>query len=82
MARRDYFYDPQAPKPNSIRPATAVALFNSAGELLLLHTFWKWIGSVAVFLFLASAALLLPRDRSGLSRSRMKSRLARSIHDS
>jgi 8-oxo-dGTP diphosphatase len=37
MARRDYFYDPQAPKPNSIRPATAVALFNSAGELLLLH---------------------------------------------
>jgi 8-oxo-dGTP diphosphatase len=37
MARRDYFYDPEAPKPNSIRPATAVALFNSAGELLLLH---------------------------------------------
>jgi hypothetical protein len=33
MARRDYFYDPEAPKPNSIRPATAVALFNSAGEL-------------------------------------------------
>lgn len=27
--------------------------------------FWQWIGSVAVFLFLASAALLLPRDRSG-----------------
>jgi 8-oxo-dGTP diphosphatase len=37
MARRDYFYDPEAPKPNSIRPATAVALFNSGGELLLLH---------------------------------------------
>src|ERR1700740_1341259 len=37
MSRRDYFYDPEAPKPNSIRPATAVALFNSAGELLLLH---------------------------------------------
>ncbi len=37
MARRDYFYDPEAPKPNSIRPATAVALFNSSGELLLLH---------------------------------------------
>ena len=37
MARRDYFYDPEAPKPNSIRPATAVALFNSNGELLLLH---------------------------------------------
>ena len=37
MARRDYFYDPEAPRPNSIRPATAVALFNPAGELLLLH---------------------------------------------
>jgi len=37
MARRDYFYDPEAPKPNSIRPATAVALFNSIGEILLLH---------------------------------------------
>jgi hypothetical protein len=31
MARRDYFYDPEAPKPNSLRPATAVALFNSGG---------------------------------------------------
>jgi 8-oxo-dGTP diphosphatase len=37
MARRDYFYAPQAPKPNAIRPATAVALLNSVGELLLLH---------------------------------------------
>src|SRR6266481_3942782 len=37
MSRRDYFYDPEAPKPNSLRPATAVALFNSAGELLLLN---------------------------------------------
>jgi 8-oxo-dGTP diphosphatase len=37
MARHDYFYDPEAPKPNSIRPATAVALFNTRGELLLLH---------------------------------------------
>jgi ADP-ribose pyrophosphatase YjhB (NUDIX family) len=37
MSRRDYFYDSEAPKPNSLRPATAVALFNSGGELLLLH---------------------------------------------
>jgi 8-oxo-dGTP diphosphatase len=37
MARHDYFYDPEAPKPNSIRPATAVALFNTRGEILLLH---------------------------------------------
>jgi 8-oxo-dGTP diphosphatase len=37
MARRDYFYDPEAPKPNSIRPATAVALFDSSGKILLLR---------------------------------------------
>jgi ADP-ribose pyrophosphatase YjhB (NUDIX family) len=37
MTRRDYFYDPEAPKPNSIRPATAVALFDSDGKILLLH---------------------------------------------
>lgn len=37
MARRDYFYDPAAPKPNSIHPAAAVALFNSDGNILLLR---------------------------------------------
>jgi ADP-ribose pyrophosphatase YjhB (NUDIX family) len=37
MARRDYFYDPEAPKPNSIRPAAAVALFDSRGNILLLR---------------------------------------------
>ncbi|MFL6446342.1 MAG: NUDIX hydrolase [Bryobacteraceae bacterium] len=37
MARRDYFYDPAAPKPNSIHPAAAVALFNSEGNILLLR---------------------------------------------
>jgi 8-oxo-dGTP diphosphatase len=37
MARRDYFYDPEAPKPNSVRPAAAVALFDSTGKILLLH---------------------------------------------
>jgi 8-oxo-dGTP diphosphatase len=37
MGRRDYFYDEDAPKPNSIRPATAVALFDSHGSILLLH---------------------------------------------
>ena len=37
MARRDYFYDPAAPKPNSIHPAAAVALFNSEGSILLLR---------------------------------------------
>jgi 8-oxo-dGTP diphosphatase len=37
MARRDYFCDPEAPKPNSIHPAAAVALFNSEGNILLLR---------------------------------------------
>lgn len=37
MARRDYFYDPNAPKPNSIHPAAAVALFDSGGNILLLR---------------------------------------------
>lgn len=37
MARRDHSYDPQAPKPNSIRPAAAVALFDRDGNILLLR---------------------------------------------
>ena len=37
MSRRDYFYDPEAPSPNSIRPAAAVALFDSSGKILLLR---------------------------------------------
>jgi ADP-ribose pyrophosphatase YjhB (NUDIX family) len=37
MARSDYFYDPEAPKPNSIRPAAAVALFDSDANILLLR---------------------------------------------
>lgn len=37
MARRDYFYDPKAPKPNSVKPAAAVALFDRDGRILLLR---------------------------------------------
>ena len=37
MARRDYFYDPKAPKANSIKPAAAVALFDGDGRILLLR---------------------------------------------
>jgi ADP-ribose pyrophosphatase YjhB (NUDIX family) len=37
MARRDYFYDPAAPRPNSIKPAAAVALFDQDGKILLLR---------------------------------------------
>jgi 8-oxo-dGTP diphosphatase len=37
LARRDYFYDPKAPKPNSVKPAAAVALFDGEGRILLLR---------------------------------------------
>jgi 8-oxo-dGTP pyrophosphatase MutT (NUDIX family) len=37
LTRRDYFYDPKAPKPNSIKPAAAVALFDGDGRILLLR---------------------------------------------
>jgi ADP-ribose pyrophosphatase YjhB (NUDIX family) len=37
LARRDYFYDPNAPKPNSVRPAAAVSLFDGDGRILLLR---------------------------------------------
>jgi 8-oxo-dGTP pyrophosphatase MutT (NUDIX family) len=37
LARRDYFYDPHAPRPNSIKPAAAVALFDGDGRILLLR---------------------------------------------
>lgn len=37
MTRRDYFYDPKAPKPNSIKPAAAVALFDGDARILLLR---------------------------------------------
>lgn len=34
--RKDYTNDPNSPKPNSLKPATAVALFNDNNEILLL----------------------------------------------
>jgi 8-oxo-dGTP pyrophosphatase MutT (NUDIX family) len=37
MARRDHFYDKNAPKPNSIKPAAAVALFDDQAKILLLR---------------------------------------------
>src|SRR6202048_5028004 len=53
MARRDYFYDPEAPKPNSIRPAAAVALFDSGGNILLLrredNDKWRLTGGTSAF---------------------------------
>ena len=35
--RTDYYFETNAPKPNSIHPAAAVALLNSNNEILLLH---------------------------------------------
>ncbi len=37
MPKRDYFDDPNAPEPNSIVPAVVAAVFNDAGELLVIH---------------------------------------------
>ncbi len=36
MARTDYYYNENAPVPNSIKPAAAVAIFNEQDRLLLL----------------------------------------------
>ena len=51
MARRDYFCDPGAPKPNSIRPAAA--LFDTGGNILLLrrkdNNKWTMPGSTLDF---------------------------------
>ena len=35
--RTDYYYSDNAPKPNSVKPAAAVAIVNSQREILLLH---------------------------------------------
>lgn len=37
MARYDYFHEPDAPTPNSIKPAAAVALFDAEGRVLMLR---------------------------------------------
>lgn len=37
MARRDYYDDPSAPKPNSIVPAVTVVVTDEGGRVLLIH---------------------------------------------
>ena len=71
MARRDYFYDPEAPKPNSIRPAAAVALFDSGGNILLLrrkdNDKWTMPGGTLDFgESLTSCAIREVREETGL----------------
>jgi 8-oxo-dGTP diphosphatase len=71
MARRDYFYDPGAPKPNSIRPAAAVALFDCGGNILLLrrkdNEKWTMPGGTLDFgESLADCAIREVREETGL----------------
>jgi ADP-ribose pyrophosphatase YjhB (NUDIX family) len=37
MARRDYYDDPDAPKPNSIVPAVTAVVLDPEGRVLLIH---------------------------------------------
>ncbi|ATE52374.1 NUDIX hydrolase [Actinosynnema pretiosum] len=37
MSRIDYFYDPDAPKANSLRPAVSAFIQNSSGDILMIR---------------------------------------------
>lgn len=69
--RTDYYYCKNAPKPNTIRPAAAVALFNSKKEILLLRRKdnGKWTmpgGTLEFGESLTSCALREVKEECGL----------------
>lgn len=69
--RKDYYYQEDAPAANSIKPAAAVAIFNSKNELLLLHRRdnGKWTmpgGTLEFGESLADCALREVKEESGL----------------
>jgi ADP-ribose pyrophosphatase YjhB (NUDIX family) len=37
VTRRDYFDDPEAPKPNTVVPSVTAVILNEQGQLLLIH---------------------------------------------
>jgi 8-oxo-dGTP pyrophosphatase MutT (NUDIX family) len=79
MARRDYFYDPEAPKPNSIHTAAAVTLFDSSGNILLLrrkdNDKWTMPGGTLDFgESLTSCVIRKVREETGIGKRSRNSR--------
>lgn len=69
--RTDYYYREDAPEPNSIKPAAAVAIFNDRNEILLLHRNdnGKWTmpgGTLEFGESMTSCALREVKEESGL----------------
>lgn len=69
--RTDYYHRKDAPMPNSIKPAAAVAIFNDRKEILLLHRKdnGKWTmpgGTLELGESMTSCALREVKEESGL----------------
>ena len=69
--RTDYYYKEEAPMPNSIKPAAAVAIMNANSEILMLHRKdnGKWTmpgGTLEFGESMTSCALREVKEESGL----------------